>query len=56
MKYDFDKVIPRQDTNSYKWNQGDKDVLPRWLADMDFEVTLPVKEAIVKTAEHGVYS
>jgi cystathionine beta-lyase len=55
MQYDFDKVIHRQNTNSYKWDQGEKDVLPMWVADMDFEVPLPVKEAIVKKAEHGIY-
>ena len=35
--FDFDKIIPRQGTNSYKWDEpNDADVLPMWVADMDF--------------------
>ena len=37
MKYDFDEIIPRRHTNSYKWDSAaDSDVLPLWVADMDF--------------------
>ena len=38
MKYDFDEIIPRRGTNSYKWDSmpADRDVLPLWVADMDF--------------------
>ena len=39
MKFDFDKVVPRRDTNSYKWDSAsDAEVLPMWVADMDFRV------------------
>ena len=39
MKYDFDKVTPRRGTNSYKWDStDDKEVLPMWVADMDFPI------------------
>ena len=37
MKYDFDESVPRRGTNSYKWDTvKDEDVLPMWVADMDF--------------------
>ena len=33
MKYDFDEIIPRRHTNSYKWDSAaDSDVLPLWLS------------------------
>ncbi|MRN52887.1 MalY/PatB family protein [Paenibacillus monticola] len=60
MKYDFDRVIDRRNTRSYKWDQseklfGDKDILPLWVADMDFESPPAVKEALVRRAEEGIY-
>jgi len=55
MKYNFDNVINRHNTNSYKWDAADADLLPMWVADMDFEVPQPIKEAIVKRAEHGIF-
>ena len=37
MKYDFDTVIPRRGTNSYKWDSVPQaDILPMWVADMDY--------------------
>ena len=42
MKYNFDEIIPRRGTNSYKWDSAeDADVLPMWVADMD-SVRLPL--------------
>ncbi|WP_379133951.1 MalY/PatB family protein [Paenibacillus sp. sgz500958] len=60
MKYNFDAVIDRRNTRSYKWDQteklfGDKDIMPLWVADMDFESPPAVKEAILRRAEHGIY-
>lgn len=60
MKYNFDKSVNRMGTSSVKWDYldkvfGNKDVLPLWVADMDFEVPQPVTDAIVKRAQHGVY-
>ena len=54
MKYDFDRVIDRRNTNSYKWD-SEKDVLPLWVADMDFETAPCVKKAIVKKAQFGIF-
>ncbi|CDA83720.1 aminotransferase class I/II [Bacteroides sp. CAG:754] len=56
MKYNFDEIIPRRGTNSYKWDSaGDADVLPMWVADMDFRTAPPVVEALRKRAEHGIF-
>lgn len=60
MKYNFDKIIDRRNTSSVKWDCneqvfGSKDILPMWVADMDFESPSEVIEAIKKRAEHGIY-
>ena len=60
MKYDFDEVIDRTDYHSIKWDEleatfGVKDVLPMWIADMEFRSPKPVIEAIKKAAEYGIY-
>lgn len=54
--FDFDEVVMRKGTDCTKWDQyGDKDIIPLWVADMDFKTVPEVKEAIVKRAEHGIY-
>lgn len=60
--YNFDKIINRSETTSIKWdsealkkNFNEEDVLPLWVADMDFEAPTSIKEAVIKTAEHGIY-
>lgn len=56
MKYDFDKVVPRRGTNSYKWDSVKQDdVIPLWVADMDFAVAPPIQEALRKRMEHPVF-
>ena len=56
MKYNFDEIIPRRGTNSYKWDSaGDADVLPMWVADMDFRTAPPDVEALRKRVEHGIF-
>ena len=56
MKYDFDEIIPRRHTNSYKWDSAtDEDVLPLWVADMDFRTAPPVVGALQKRVEHGIF-
>lgn len=56
MKYDFDKVVPRRGTNSYKWDLVKQDdVIPLWVADMDFAVAPPIQEALRKRMEHPVF-
>lgn len=56
MKYDFDKITPRRDTNSYKWDStDDKEVLPMWVADMDFPTAPCIINALKKRVEHGIF-
>ena len=45
MKYDFDTIIPRRGTNSYKWDTPEEEnVLPMWVADMDFRTAPTIVE------------
>ncbi len=60
MKYDFDRLIDRRGTGCYKWDNirekfGRDDIIPMWVADMDFLSPKPVIDAIKRRAEHGVY-
>lgn len=50
----FDKLIDRINTNSIKWMDG-KDVIPMWIADMDFETVPEVIVALKNCASHGVF-
>ena len=56
MKYNFDEIVPRRGSNSYKWDTAkDGDVLPMWVADMDFRTSPAIIDAITKRAQHGVF-
>jgi cystathionine beta-lyase len=60
MKYDFDRLHDRRGTASYKWDQlttlfGGEDVLPLWVADMDFVTAQPIVDAMTKRAQAGIY-
>ncbi|MCC8035737.1 MAG: PatB family C-S lyase [Rikenellaceae bacterium] len=60
MKFDFDKETDRRGTSCYKWDKrtelfGRGDVIPMWVADMDFEVAPCITRAIKNRAEHAVY-
>lgn len=54
--FDFDRIIPRRGTGSYKWDSapGD-DVLPMWVADMDFMTAPCVVDALRRRVEHGIF-
>ena len=54
MKYNFDEVIDRTGTNSYKWDIAEGE-LPMWVADMDFRTASEIIKAITERAEHGVF-
>ncbi|MEM0156236.1 MAG: MalY/PatB family protein [Thermoplasmataceae archaeon] len=59
-RYDFDQVIDRKHSGSVKWDGlkdqfGSEDLLPLWVADMDFRSPQPVIDAMVSRADHGVY-
>lgn len=54
--FDFDTVINRRGTNSYKWDiVKEEDVIPLWVADMDFKAAPAILEAQKKRVEHGVF-
>lgn len=60
MPFDFDAIIPRENTNSVKFDLrkelfGREDVIPMWVADMDFAVPPFVEEAVRNRAAHPIY-
>lgn len=56
MIYNFDKTIVRRGTESVKWNQHDyADLIPLWVADMDFPAAQPVVDALAQRVQHAVY-
>lgn len=62
MKYNFDEIIDRTKHHSVKWDEletifgaDSQDVLPMWIADMEFRSSKPIIEAINKAVEHGIY-
>ena len=59
-RYDFDEVINRKGTCSEKWDGlkkhfGTDDVLPMWVADMDFKSPSEVIKLIVERSKHGIF-
>lgn len=54
MKYDFDKLTDRRRSYSCKWDVADGE-LPMWIADMDFETAPPIKRAISRVSELGIF-
>lgn len=55
MKYDFDTVVPRRGTLSYKWDNAPEGVLPMWVADMDFRTSPAIIEAMLKRVDNGIF-
>jgi len=55
MPYDFDRIIDRRRTESIKWNRYNADVLPMWVADMDFLCPPAVVEALQARVDHGIF-
>jgi cystathionine beta-lyase len=60
MTFDFDTILDRRRTGSYKWDFcerafGEKDVIPMWVADMDFAAPPAVVDALKARAAHGAY-
>ena len=55
-KYNFDEIVERRGTNSYKWDLPKReDIIPMWVADMDFKTAPCIIEALKKRVEHGVF-
>lgn len=55
MKYNFDELIERRGTGCVKWDESLNDVIPLWVADMDFAVAPAILEAIRQRAKHPVF-
>ena len=56
MKYNFDELIERRDTNCVKWDESPSpEVIPLWVADMDFRVAPAIQKALQQRVEHGVF-
>ncbi len=56
MRYNFDEEISRRNTNCIKWDaSADPEMLPMWVADMDFRTAPPVIEALQKRVAHGIF-
>lgn len=60
MKYDFDQVIDRSANRAAKYDErikkfGTNDVIPLWVADMDFRTAQPIIDAAKKKAEEGIW-
>ena len=56
----FDQPVERRGTHSLKYDFAEergrkKDILPLWVADMDFKTSSFVQEALIRQAEHGIY-
>ena len=57
---DFDKVVERRNTDCIKYDFAiqrgmPEDVLPFWVADMDFKVSSYIEDALTKRAQHGIF-
>ena len=56
MKFDFDTPVDRGGTASVKWNKyGSRDILPMWVADMDFACAPAIVAALRKRIDHPIY-
>ena len=59
-EYNFDNVTKRCNTNSLKYDFAEEqgypaDVLPLWVADMDFPAAQPILDALNKAVDHGIF-
>jgi cystathionine beta-lyase len=55
-EYDFETIIDRSNTGSEKWDRyAGRDIIPLWVADMDFRSPRPVVEALQERVAHGVF-
>ncbi len=51
----FDEKIVRRGSNCYKWDVASEDVIPMWIADMDFKTAQPIIDALQERVAHGVF-
>lgn len=56
MEYDFSRPTDRRGTDSYKWDSApEADIIPLWVADMDFETFPGITEALQRRVAHGIF-
>lgn len=56
MEYDFSRPTDRRGTDSYKWDSApEADIIPLWVADMDFETFPTITEALQRRVAHGIF-
>lgn len=56
MEYDFSRPTERRGTDSYKWDSApEADIIPLWVADMDFETFPCITEALQRRVAHGIF-
>lgn len=56
MEYDFSRPTERRGTDSYKWDSApETDIIPLWVADMDFETFPAITEALQRRVAHGIF-
>lgn len=55
MKYDFDRPVERRGSDSHKWQRYGEEIIPLWVADMDFVSAEPIIEALKLRVEHRVF-
>ena len=65
MNYNFDELVERRNTGCVKWDEEaplseggslpSEDIIPLWVADMDFKAAPAIQKAIRERAEHGVF-
>ena len=55
MSYDFDQIVDRRNSDSAKWGYYDDDILPLWVADMDFVSPQPIIDAMRDRLDHGIF-
>lgn len=56
MEYDFSRPTERRGTYSYKWDSApETDIIPLWVADMDFETFPGITEALQRRVAHGIF-
>ena len=60
MQYNFDQIIDRSGNHAAKYDEGkqkfgQEDVIPLWIADMDFRTAQPIIDALAARAQEGLY-
>lgn len=55
MAYNFDELVDRVDTYSIKWESSTPNLLPMWIADMDFKAAPEITQTLKERVEHGVF-